>query len=50
MFAFPQAPGRAVQLTWSNILAPYIFQQAPQSDEVDEKKQRKLARKGKKYM
>ncbi|XP_046684614.1 transmembrane protein 208 [Homalodisca vitripennis] len=37
------APGRAVQLTWSNLLSPYFFQQG-EPQEVDEKKQRKMER------
>ncbi|KAK3581191.1 hypothetical protein CHS0354_024725 [Potamilus streckersoni] len=35
-------PGRAFYLLWVNILAPWIFAEAP---EVDEKKQKKMERK-----
>ena len=37
-----QAPGRALYMLWVNILAPWIFAEAP---EVDEKKTKKMERK-----
>jgi hypothetical protein len=39
------APGRAFYILWVNVLAPYIFQPAPEpTPEADEKKQRKMDR------
>ncbi|XP_014243910.1 transmembrane protein 208 [Cimex lectularius] len=37
------APGRALYFVWVNILSVYFFQEAP-SQEMDEKKQKKLER------
>lgn len=45
-FLWLSAPGRAFYLLWVNILAPWIFQPAP---EVDEKKQKKMERKAKRH-
>ena len=41
-FLFLQIPARAGYMLWTNILAPWIFAEAP---EVDEKKQKKMERK-----
>lgn len=42
-----QAPARAFHLLWVNILAPYIFQPAPEDTQpqMTEKKQKKMERK-----
>jgi len=40
------APGRAMHLLWANIIGPWIFQPAP-TEEINEKKQRKMERKAK---
>lgn len=41
------APGYAFYLLWVNILGPWFFQPAP--PEMDEKKQKKLERKGRRH-
>lgn len=38
------APFRGFWILWKNVLAPYIFEPAPASTEVSEKKQKKLER------
>ncbi|CAB4008074.1 transmembrane 208 [Paramuricea clavata] len=42
------APGRAFYMLWTNILAPWIFAEAPSQEEMDPKQQKKLERKMKK--
>jgi len=44
------APARAALMLWTNIIAPWIFQPAEESEEINEKKQRKLERKMKRSM
>ena len=39
------APLRAFWMAWTNIIAPWIFAPAPEEDEVDIKKQKKMERK-----
>ncbi|KAL3245761.1 hypothetical protein MRX96_058287 [Rhipicephalus microplus] len=41
------APAYAFYLLWVNVLAPWVFQPAP--PEVDDKKQKKLERKGRRH-
>ncbi|XP_037085924.1 transmembrane protein 208-like [Pollicipes pollicipes] len=38
-------PLRAFHMLWKNVLGPYFFAPAPEEPDVDEKKQRKMARK-----
>ena len=39
------APLRIVWIAWKSIIAPWLFAPAPEEEEIDEKKQRKLDRK-----
>ena len=39
------APLRAFYMAWKSIISPWLFAPAPEPDEMDEKKQRKLDRK-----
>merc|ERR1719500_976197 len=44
------APARAALMLWTNIIAPWIFQPAEESEELSDKKQKKLDRKMKRSM
>ena len=39
------APARLVWMAWKSIISPWLFAPAPEEEEIDEKKQRKLDRK-----
>ena len=39
------APLRLFWMAWKSIIAPWLFAPAPEKEEIDEKKQRKLDRK-----
>lgn len=39
------APARLVWMAWTSIISPWLFAPAPEEEEIDEKKQRKLDRK-----
>merc|ERR1719208_297552 len=44
------APLRGFLMLWTNVIAPWIFQPAPEEDEISDKKQKKLDRKMKRSM
>ena len=44
-FLLALAPLRALWMAWTNIIAPWIFAPAPEEEEVDEKKRKKIERK-----
>merc|ERR1712212_158558 len=44
------APARAALMLWTNIIAPWIFQPAEDTEELSDKKQKKLDRKMKRSM
>ena len=44
------APLRGFLMLWTNVIAPWIFQPAPEDDEISDKKQKKLDRKMKRTM
>ncbi|XP_067012322.1 transmembrane protein 208 [Anabrus simplex] len=43
------APFRAFWLLWASVLQPWFFQQAPATQEMDEKKQKKMERRMKRH-
>ena len=44
------APLRGFLMLWTNVIAPWIFQPAPEDEEINDKKQKKLDRKMKRSM
>ena len=44
------APGRALLMLWTNVIAPWIFQPAPEDDDISDKKKMKMDRKMKRAM
>ena len=44
------APLRGFLMLWTNVIAPWIFQPAPEEDEISDKKQKKMDRKMKRSM